>query len=69
MYPDGIEIKDKTEIIPSASHRDLLLSIGRDSQLHVPIYDKWDDFNFRISNFPSLSSNISSSPAYGVYIP
>ena len=30
------------------------------------IYDKRDDFNFHITNFPFLSSNIPSSPAYGV---
>ena len=47
---------------------DLLLSIGRDGQLHTSIYDKRDDFNFHITNFPFLSSNIPSSPAYGVFI-
>ena len=44
------------------------LSIGRDGQLHTSIYDKRDDFNFHITNFPFLSSNIPSSPAYGVFI-
>ena len=29
---------------------------------------KRDDFNFHIANFPFLSSNIPSSPAYGVFI-
>ena len=47
---------------------DLLLSIGRDGQLHTSIYDKRDDFNFHITNFPFLSSNIPSSPACGVFI-
>ena len=46
----------------------LLLSIGRDGQLQTSIYDKRDDFNFHIINFPFLSSNIPSSPAYGVFI-
>ena len=32
------------------------------------IYDKRDDFNFNIVNFPFLDSNIPSSPSYGVYI-
>ena len=44
------------------------MSIGRDGQLHTSIYDKRDDFNFHITNFPFLSSNIPSSPAYGVFI-
>ena len=52
----------------SASYLDLLLSIGRDGQLHTFIYDKRDDFNFHITNFPFLNSNIPTSPAYGVFI-
>ena len=37
-------------------------------QLHTSIYDKRDDFDFNITNFPFLSSNIPTSPAYGVFI-
>ena len=32
------------------------------------MYDKRDDFNFKIINFPNMCSNIPSSPAYGVCI-
>ena len=62
MYPAELEIKDTTESTTSASYLDLLLSIGRDGQLHTSIYDKRDDFSFHITNFPFLSSNIPSSP-------
>ena len=31
-------------------------------------YDKCDDFDFLIVNFPYLSSNIPESPAYGVFL-
>ena len=68
MYPAELEIKDTTESNTSASYLDLLLSIGRDGQLHTSIYDKRDDFNFHITNFPFLSRNIPTSPAYGVFI-
>ena len=68
MYPVELEIKDTTESNTSASYLDLLLSIGRDGQLHTSIYDKRDDFNFHSTNFPFLSSNIPTSPAYGVFI-
>ena len=37
-------------------------------QLHTSIYNKRDDFNFHITNLPFLSSNMPSSPAYGVFI-
>jgi hypothetical protein len=32
------------------------------------IYDKRDDFYFKIKNFPNMCSNIPASPAYGVCI-
>ena len=37
-------------------------------KLSTRLYDKRDDFDFHIVNFPFLSSNIPSSPSYGVYI-
>ena len=68
MYPAELEIKDTTESTTFASYLALLLSIGMHGQLHTFIYDKRDDFNFHITNLPFLSSNIPSSPAYGVFI-
>ena len=43
MYPVEFENKDTTESNTSASYLDLLLSIGRDGQLHTSIHDKCDD--------------------------
>ena len=37
-------------------------------KLITRLYDKRDDFNFPIVNFPFMSSNIPSAPAYGVYV-
>ena len=68
MYPPELEIKDTTESNTSASYLDLLLSIGREGQLRTSLYDKRDDFNFLITNFPFPRSNIPSSPAYDVFI-
>ena len=45
----------------------LLLSIESDGQLRTSLYDKRYDFNFYITNFLFLSSNIPSQPAYGVF--
>ena len=66
MDPPELEIKETTENNTSASYLYLLLSIGRDDQLCTSLYDKHDDFNFNITNFPFLISNIPSSPTYGV---
>ena len=32
------------------------------------IYDKQDDVNFEIVNFPFLDGDVSRSPSYGAYI-
>ena len=68
MYSAELEIKDTTESNTFASYLDLLLSIESDGQLRTSLYDKRDDFNFSFTNFPFLSSNIPSLPAYGVFI-
>ena len=72
MYPVELEIKDTTESNTSASYLDLLLSIGRDGQLHTSIYDKRDDFNFHINNCPFLSNKLiryaRACSSYGCFI-
>jgi len=47
---------------------DLHLEFDSSGKLSTKIYDKRDDFDFKIINFPYLCSNIPTSPAYGVYI-
>ena len=68
IYPPELDIKDTTDSTTSSSYLDLLLSIDANKKLHTKLYDKRDDFDFHIVNFPFLDSNIPSSPAYGVYI-
>jgi hypothetical protein len=46
----------------------LHLEIDREGRLRTKLYDKKDDFNFPIVNFPFISSNIPAAPAYEVYI-
>ena len=63
-----LEIKDTTECSTSASYLDVLLKLDTNGKITTQLYDKRDDFNFSIVNFPYLCSNIPASPAYGVYI-
>ena len=44
------------------------LEFDEDGKLFTRLYDKRDDFDFPIVNFPYLSSNIPKSPAYGVFV-
>ena len=54
-----------TDADNQASYLDLSLKFDSAHNLQVKLYDKRDDFNFSIVNFPFLCGNI---PAYGVYI-
>ena len=64
----SLEVKETTDTASSASFLDLYLEFDDSGQLSTKIYDKRDDFNFKIINFPNMCSNIPASPAYGVYI-
>ena len=46
---------------------DLHLSISNDI-VSTKIYDKRDDFDFEIANFPFLDGDVPRSTSYGVYI-
>ena len=67
IYPRELEIKETTETATSSSYLDCNLYIDN-GKLSTRLYDKRDDFNFPIANFPFLSSYIPSAPAYGVYV-
>ena len=45
---------------------DFNLSIHNDI-ISTKIYDKRDDFNFDIVNFPFLDGDVAQRPSYGVY--
>ena len=68
IYPEELEIKETTDNSTSSSFLDLLLEFDNDNRLRVKIYDKRDDFNFNIVNYPFLCGNIPQSPSYGVYV-
>ena len=46
---------------------DLHLSISY-GFVNTKIFDKWDDFNFDIVNFPFLDGDVPRSTSYGIYI-
>ena len=68
IHPIEFEVKDTTNTDRSASYLDLHLDIDSEGRLRKKLYDKRDDFNFPIVNFPFICSNIPVAPAYGVYI-
>ena len=48
----------------TASFLDLHLEMDSEGRLRTKLYDKNDDFNFPIVDFPFIDSNIPAAPAY-----
>ena len=63
---DEVEKVNKSDHL--ADYLDLTFIIDSGGKLSTRLYDKRDDFDFHIVNFPFLSSNIPSGPSDGVYI-
>jgi hypothetical protein len=68
IYPIELEIKDTTNTDRFASYFYLHFEIDSEGRLRTKLYDKRDDFNFPIVNFPFICSNIPAAPVYGVCI-
>ena len=67
IYPKELTISETTESTSIASYLDLLFIRDKGNNITTKLYDKRDGFGFYIVNFPFMSSNIPSAPAYGVY--
>ena len=67
IYPTELQLNKANSSDTEAPFLDLNLSITS-SIVSSKIYDKQDDFNFEIVNFPLLDGDVPRSPSYGVYI-
>ena len=67
IYPTELQLNKANSSDTDASFLDLNLSITNDI-VSSKIYDKRDDFNFEIVNFPFLDGDVPRSLPYGVYI-
>ena len=68
IYPSKLTVEKANTSDDLANYLDLTFIIKSNNRLYKNLYDKCDDFDFHIVNFPFLSSNISSNPSYGFYI-
>ena len=68
IYPSELELKDTSTSSTKVCYLDTNSKTGDISPFPISIYDKGDDFAFRIVNFPHMDSNIPANQAYGVYI-
>ena len=67
IYPKELTISETTESTSIASYLDLLFIRDKSNNIMTKLFEKRDAFGFHIVNFPFMSSNIPSAPAYGVY--
>ena len=67
IYPTELQLNKANSSDTEAPFLDLNLSISNGT-VSSKIYDKRDDFNFEIVNFPFLIADVPRSPSYVVYI-
>ena len=67
IYPSELQLNKVNVSDTETSFLDLHLSIS-DGFVKTKIYDKRDDFDFDIINFPFLDDDVPRSTSYGVYI-
>ena len=66
IYPSERQLNKAKVSDAESSFLDLHLSIS-DGFVKTKIYDKRDDFDFDIVNFPFLDGDVPRSASYGVY--
>ena len=67
VYPSELKLNKANTSDTEAACLGLQLSISNDN-ISTKIYDKRDDFDFEIVNFPFLDGDVPRSTSYGVYI-
>ena len=67
IYPPGLQLNKANTSDTEAPFLDLHLSFSN-GFASSKIYDKRDDFDFDIVNFPFLDGDVPRSTSYGVYI-
>ena len=67
IYPAELQLNKANASDTEAAFLDLNLSIHNDI-VSTKRYDKRDDFNFDIVNFPFLDGDVPQRPSYGAYI-
>jgi len=67
IYPIELTLNKANDNSDCCPFLDLTINIDN-GKVSTKIYDKRDDFNFPIANFPFLDGDVPTAPSYGVYI-
>jgi hypothetical protein len=67
IYPHELQLNKTNYWNFSTSCSDLHITINKNS-IHTKIYDKRDDFDFCIINYPHLDGDVPHATSYGIYV-
>ena len=68
IYPSELELKDTACSTAKSAYLDMDISVNQTSKkFQYTLYDKRNDFPFKVISMPNLRSNIPLAPAYGVF--
>ena len=68
IYPPELVVNDSSDSVKTVNYLDITITSDNFSNLTFSIFDKRDDFNFNIVNFPYLDSCIPRKPALGIFL-
>jgi len=69
MYPKELILNKQNKNDDHCTFLDIDMTVQHETHtLHTCIYDKRDDFNFTINNFPNLSGNIHAARTHGIVV-
>ena len=66
IYPKELVLNEENACDKKGTFLDMSIAV-ESKQFITKTYDKRDDYNFEIVNYPDLSGNIPSGNAYGVF--
>ena len=67
IYPEELVLLNTNVSANSCNYLDLSIVL-QNGKFKYSLYDKRNDFNFDVINYPFLSGNIPKIPSYGVYV-
>ena len=67
IYPKELTLNKASKSDTETPFLDLNIKI-KDGSIETSVYDKREDFDFKIINFPWLDGDVPKLPSYGIYI-
>ncbi len=67
IYPPEMVINKTNISVRKTTFLDLTISIYR-GKFYIKLYDKRNDYNFEVINYPFLDGNIPKGQSYGIFI-